>query len=52
MKRILSFISLLLLSSFCFAQYVGVGVPNPQEKLDVAGGVKLDILPAPIARAL
>ena len=41
MKKNLSVLSLLFSVSFLQAQNVGVGVTNPQEKLDVSGGVKV-----------
>jgi hypothetical protein len=46
MKSVISFLVFGLLSSYCFSQNVGVGVPNPQEKLDVGGGVKLGYTPS------
>jgi len=47
MKKILFFVLFLFSASFLQAQNVGIGVTNPQEKLDVNGGVKVGYTVSP-----
>ena len=44
MKKCLVVLAVCIYSSFSIAQNVGVGVPNPQNKLHVGGGFRLDTL--------
>ena len=43
MKKLVTFL-ISFVSVIAYAQNVGIGVPNPQNKLHVGGGLRLDTL--------